>query len=77
MACMAVLLPGIPKAWPFKEELVAQLKAQRDAHLTREKAKREERRKQKVRHSMRQWVPSPTGRHACNVMQLPHTVVGC
>lgn len=41
--------PGIPKAWPFKEELVAQLQAQRDAHVARERAKHEAARKRKVR----------------------------
>lgn len=41
--------PGIPKQWPFKEELVAQLQAQREAHLARERTKRDERRRQKVR----------------------------
>ena len=40
--------PGIPNAWPFKEELVEQLRAQRDREVLREKMKREERRRLQV-----------------------------
>ncbi|GAB4820326.1 hypothetical protein N2152v2_007372 [Parachlorella kessleri] len=39
--------PGIPKQWPFKEELVAQLTAEKEAHAARERLKRDERRRQK------------------------------
>lgn len=40
--------PGIPKAWPFKEELISQLKAQKEAHLQREFKRKDEARKRKV-----------------------------
>lgn len=43
--------PGIPNAWPFKEELVEQLRAQRDREVLREKMKREERRRLQVQQA--------------------------
>jgi len=36
--------PGIPNNWPFKQELVQQLKAQKERAITREKALRENKR---------------------------------
>lgn len=36
--------PGIPNAWPFKEELIAQLKAQKEREEAKQRALREQRR---------------------------------
>lgn len=41
--------PGIPSAWPFKEELIAQLKAQKERADAKQHAITMQRRAEKVR----------------------------
>lgn len=40
--------PGIPAAWPFKEELIAQLKAQKERADAKQRAITAQRRAEKV-----------------------------
>lgn len=39
--------PGIPNTWPFKEELIQQMKAQKEAEQAKERMLREQRRAEK------------------------------
>lgn len=45
----AVKDPGIPSQWPFKEELMKDLEWQKQRIVAQEKAKKEERKKKRVR----------------------------
>lgn len=59
--------PGIPSTWPFKEELIAQLKAQKERAVLKEKFLREQRKAQKVGDGR--------GRHArCGRRRCMHVV---
>ena len=61
--------PGIPNAWPFKEELIAQLKAQKERAVAKEQMLREQRKAQRQQQVRRRGAGGSMSAHITHAVR--------